>query len=129
MARILVVGSNPGSFRVRKWLESRGHEVEVVAGARGAYAHLADQNVDLIISGYDLGGENGLQFLRKLKMDRERRGLPFILRSGALAKEVREEIVELGGQFLREDSPSWEQTLEQKMRAMLQAPRVCRAAE
>src|SRR5512146_1034543 len=68
MAAILVVDDEAS---MREFLEillgKQGHRVSVAADVKGAVARVAEGGVDLVITDLRLGGESGIDVLRRVK--------------------------------------------------------------
>ena len=96
-ARILHVDDDPdfvemvGTFIER---EDERFIVETATDATEALDYLADNDVHCIVSDYEMPGENGIEFLQRVREDAP--DLPFILFTGKGSEEVASEAISAG---------------------------------
>jgi len=92
---VLHVDDEPGRLRLTKRrLEQSAEGVEIVTASdpRDALGHVGD--VDCVVSDYEMGPMNGLEFLEEVR--RRRPNVPFILFTGAGSESVASEAISAG---------------------------------
>ena len=96
--RVLHVDDDPAFLEVAAAYLARSHEdlvVESVTGAGAALDYLADNDeVDCVVSDFDMPGTNGLQLLSAVR--EEHPDLPFVLFTGKGSEEIASEAISAG---------------------------------
>jgi two-component system cell cycle response regulator len=100
--RILVVDDSPINLSlIQSTLEPSGYELVLVETVEEGIEELRQQNVDVILSDLHMPAESGLEFLRRVKADRNLQSVPFILFTGSNTEEgdpTREHALRLGAE-------------------------------
>jgi len=95
--RVLHVDDEPGFAAVAADClerESGRLAVETAGGAEAGIAHLREHRVDCIVSDYDMPGENGIEFLERVReVDPD---LPFVLFTGKGSEEIASDAISAG---------------------------------
>ncbi len=103
MAKILIVDDSVNvRDTLRRTLAGEGYEVDSVPKAEQALEKISGRSFDLLIIDIELGGESGIELLRKVR----RRGarIPVVIYSGVLTVEREKEAREAGAnEVLRKD--------------------------
>ena len=98
--RILVVDDSITVREVeKKLLESRGYHVELAVDGMDGWNTVHNGNYDLIISDVDMPRMNGIEFVKKLKMDHEFRKIPVMIVSYKDREEDREAGLDAGADY------------------------------
>jgi len=95
--RVLHVDDEPGFAAVAADClerESGRLAVETATGADEGIAHLCEHRVDCIVSDYDMPGENGIEFLERVREVDP--GLPFVLFTGKGSEEIASDAISAG---------------------------------
>mgnify|MGYP002760403645 CR=1 FL=1 len=95
--RVLHVDDEPGvTDRAQTFLERADERITVrtAASAEEGWETLSDTPVDCVVSEYDMGGTNGLDFLERVREAYPE--LPFILYTGKGSEEVASEAISKG---------------------------------
>ena len=112
--RVLHVDDEPGvTDRAQTFLERADERITVrtAASAEEGWETLSDTPVDCVVSEYDMGGTNGLDFLERVREAYPE--LPFILYTGKGSEEVASEAISKGvTDYLQKErgtnsTPSW----------------------
>ena len=74
--------------------ENDRFDTETVASASDGLTRLADSTFDCVISDYDMPRQNGIEFLKAIRMKYP--DLPFILHTGKGSEEVASEAISAG---------------------------------
>ncbi|ACL16792.1 response regulator [Methanosphaerula palustris] len=87
MISVLYIDDEPGLLEIGKlFLERIGtFTVDIVTSARDALCRLASTSYDIIVSDYQMPGMNGIELLRKIRMNSD---IPFILFTGRSREEI-----------------------------------------
>ena len=80
----------------RAFIEREADDIDVVTttSASEGLDRLADDDVDCVVSDYDMPGTNGIEFLEAVRRDDP--GLPFILFTGKGSEEIASEAISAG---------------------------------
>jgi PAS domain S-box-containing protein len=90
--------------------EDERFRVETAIGAGEGAAYLAENDVDCVVSDYDMPGENGIEFLETVRADYP--DLPFILYTGKGSEEVASEAISAGvTDYLQKESATSQYTV------------------
>ena len=95
--RVLHVDDEPGFAAVAADClerESGRLAVETATGADEGIAHLCEHRVDCIVSDYDMPGENGIEFLERIRETDP--NLPFVLFTGKGSEEIASDAISAG---------------------------------
>jgi PAS domain S-box-containing protein len=95
--RVLHVDDEPGFAEMAgEFLESESDRIEVATATSAAEGleYLAANEVDCVVSDYDMPGRNGVEFLEAVREDHA--DLPFILFTGKGSEEVASEAISAG---------------------------------
>ncbi|GAA0514996.1 PAS domain S-box-containing protein [Halorubrum aquaticum] len=97
MIRVLHVDDDPGlAEMVATFLEREDDRIEVRTehDAEAGLRALADDEVDCVVSDYDMPGRDGIELLRAVRADHP--DLPFVLFTGKGSEEVASEAISAG---------------------------------
>lgn len=98
--RVLVVDDSITVREVeRKLLESRGYHVEIAVDGMDGWNTVHNADYDLIISDVDMPRMNGIEFVKKLKMDHEFRKIPVMIVSYKDREEDRAAGLDAGADY------------------------------
>ncbi|MCD2202331.1 hybrid sensor histidine kinase/response regulator [Halobacterium sp. KA-6] len=95
--RVLHVDDEPGFAEMAgEFLEREDDRIEVETATNASDAHsiLADEDVDCVVSDFDMPGQNGIEFLEAVR--EEYPELPFVLFTGKGSEEVASEAISAG---------------------------------
>ncbi|MCD2201156.1 response regulator [Halobacterium sp. KA-4] len=95
--RVLHVDDEPGFAEMAgEFLEREDDRIEVVTASNASDAHsiLADEDIDCVVSDFDMPGQNGIEFLEAVR--EEYPELPFVLFTGKGSEEVASEAISAG---------------------------------
>ena len=130
--RVIHVDDEPGFADVAAEFLERENEALVVETATSAEAgieHIADNAVDCIVSDYDMPGDNGIEFLERVRgIDAE---LPFILFTGKGSEEIASDAISAGvTDYLQKESATSQYTvLANRIRNAVEKHRAKREVE
>lgn len=98
--RVLVVDDSITVREVeKKLLESRGYHVELAVDGMDGWNTVHNSDYDLIISDVDMPRMNGIEFVKKLKMDHEFRKIPVMIVSYKDREEDRTAGLDAGADY------------------------------
>jgi CheY-like chemotaxis protein len=99
MIRVLLVDDNPALFNITKLLLEKDGKivVDICDSAREARENLERKKYDVIVSDYDMPGEDGISFLRSLRESGH--PIPFILFTGKGNERVAMEACNAGADY------------------------------
>jgi len=130
--RVLHVDDEPGFAEVAsEFLEREDGKlvVETATSAEYGIEHIADNAVDCIVSDYDMPGDNGIEFLERVRgIDQE---LPFILFTGKGSEEIASDAISAGvtDYLQKESATSQYAVLANRIRNAVEQHRTKRAVE
>ncbi|MFW5952942.1 MAG: GAF domain-containing protein [Candidatus Natronoplasma sp.] len=83
--------------QAKVFIEKKGGDIEVLTetSAKGALNRLDDEDIDLIVADYQMPRMDGLEFLKKVRDEKEMKG-PFIIFTGKGREEVAMKALNLG---------------------------------
>ncbi|MFP4197450.1 MAG: PAS domain S-box protein [Methanomassiliicoccales archaeon] len=102
MIRLLAVDDEPEFLELTKvYMEEMGDfEVDTASSVREAWERLSQERYEVVVSDYQMEGENGIEFLEALR--KEGVELPFILFTGKGREEVAIRALNAGADFYLE---------------------------
>ena len=120
MAHVLIIDDDPSVIlTLSRMLEFEGHQVATVESAQAAYEAVDAKLPDAILLDMRMPQIGGLEFLRTLRSDANRRSIPVGVVTGDyfLTDAVLQELAALGATIRYK--PLWMEDLQALMRAML----------
>jgi DNA-binding response OmpR family regulator len=95
--RVLVIDDDPTIARIAKLtLRSKGYDVVVTEETHSGLIELFREKTDLILLDYMLPEQNGLSFLKQIRIDPELKDIPVIMITTTGLSEVVQAAVLLG---------------------------------
>ena len=120
MAHVLIIDDDPSVIlTLSRMLEFEGHQVATVESAQAGYDAIDARAPDALLLDMRMPQIGGLEFLRTLRNDPRRRGIPVGVVTGDyfLTDAVIQELAALGATIRYK--PLWMEDLQALMRAML----------